>query len=420
MRLKHFSEQGDGGVTFKVEVISAEGIWHLFNLVTVGDTIKTKTVRKLVTKEGQAAQRRVLMLTIQVTHPAEYDAKGVLRISGRNRVEVEGIRNGAHHTHEIRYDPPQEVSVEKVEWNNVLHDRLKKACDPASKADAAAVTLQEGLANVCLISGSMTTVIAKVENSVPKKKRGSSEAHDGGILKFYNSVGEAMVSHLAVHEFKAILICGPGTIAEEFLNHMLNSVKNNTTEESGKNSGALKIFFSQKSRFVTAKVSNGTKGAIKEALNDSSVANQLMMAKCMGEMDMMRKFQDIMSKDPDRCTYGVDHCFAAYKDEAIESLMLLDVAMRSPVPEERNFYANLYEAVQELGGNVVVVSSANVMGEELYAMGGIAAILRMPLPQLDEIEAVKNFPCSDIATKFVQDRLQSNIRVETTNKGKSF
>ena len=46
----------------------------------------------------------------------------------------------------------------------------------------------------------------------------------------------------------------------------------------------------------------------------------------------------------------------------------------------------LVESVRENGGQVYVFSSMHVSGQNLQQVSGIAAILRYPLPDLDELE----------------------------------
>ena len=52
------------------------------------------------------------------------------------------------------------------------------ACDPTQHADLAAVIMQEGLAHVCLITNSMTLVRAKIDLSIPRKRKGHCTQHD--------------------------------------------------------------------------------------------------------------------------------------------------------------------------------------------------------------------------------------------------
>lgn len=46
------------------------------------------------------------------------------------------------------------------------------------KADVAAVVMQEGLANLMLVTPAMTLLRAKVEVTIPRKRRGSCTQHE--------------------------------------------------------------------------------------------------------------------------------------------------------------------------------------------------------------------------------------------------
>lgn len=53
---------------------------------------------------------------------------------------------------------------------------------------------------------------------------------------------------------------------------------------------------------------------------------------------------------------------------------------------QRAAYAQLVEGVRESGGEALVFSGAHVSGEQLDQLSGIAAILRFPLPDLEDQE----------------------------------
>ena len=73
------------------------------------------------------------------------------------------------------------------DFASVIHGSLwfsEFACDVAQHADLAAVVMQEGLSNVCLITPSMTTVRAKIDVTIPRKRKGNIQQHEKakGIL----------------------------------------------------------------------------------------------------------------------------------------------------------------------------------------------------------------------------------------------
>jgi len=68
---------------------------------------------------------------------------------------------------------------------------LEMACDPMQHADLGAVVMQEGLANVCLVTSAMTLVRAKIETNIPRKRKGQCSQHDKVLschLMHYNDL----------------------------------------------------------------------------------------------------------------------------------------------------------------------------------------------------------------------------------------
>ena len=84
-------------------------------------------------------------------------------------------------------------TLEKGEgWDSVSKEVVNEACDikRAAKAGAWAVVMQEGLANVALLTGERTVLRQRVEIAVPRKRGGREGGHDkvsqkeAGIIRF--------------------------------------------------------------------------------------------------------------------------------------------------------------------------------------------------------------------------------------------
>ena len=100
----------------------------------------------------------------------EFDAEQcALRINGQNVLENEHVKMGQYHTIDLELDRP--FTIEKDCWDSIFLSLLDEACNPTKKAELAAVVMQEGLANVCLITSSMTVVKAKIERRIPSKSQ---------------------------------------------------------------------------------------------------------------------------------------------------------------------------------------------------------------------------------------------------------
>jgi protein pelota len=95
-----------------------------------------------------------------------------------------------------------------------------------------------------------------------------------------------------------------------------------------------------------------------------------------------------MDVDPDKAYYGYDHVAKAHQQLAIDSLLVTDELFRASDVATRKRYVQLVEGVRQNGGQTYVFSSMHVSGQQLQQVSGVAAILRYPLPDLDEMEDI--------------------------------
>lgn len=94
----------------------------------------------------------------------------------------------------------------------------------------------------------------------------------------------------------------------------------------------------------------------------------------------------MIDTDPQKAFYGYLHVSKADEQLAVESLLVTDALFRNSNVEERKKYVALVESVRKHGGHVYVFSSMHVSGQQLQQVSGVAAILRYPLPDLEELE----------------------------------
>ena len=94
----------------------------------------------------------------------------------------------------------------------------------------------------------------------------------------------------------------------------------------------------------------------------------------------------LLDTNPDKAYYGYFHVQKANEELAIDSLLISDELFRSSDIVTRKKYVALVESVRERGGTVYVFSTMHVSGQQLQQVSGVAAILRYPLPDLEELE----------------------------------
>lgn len=97
-------------------------------------------------------------------------------------------------------------------------------------------------------------------------------------------------------------------------------------------------------------------------------------------------FFEALAADPSRAFYGPGHVAAAADLGAIAVLLLSDSLFRCATPAKRAAYTALADGVRAAGGEVHILSAAHASGEALDRVTGVAAVLRFPAPQLEDVE----------------------------------
>ena len=83
--------------------------------------------------------------------------------------------------------------------------------------------MQEGLAYLVLISGSLTLTRAKIDISVPRK-RGNAAAvtqHEKALKKFFEAVVQAILRHVKFDVVKCVIVASPGFTKDQFFEYGL-------------------------------------------------------------------------------------------------------------------------------------------------------------------------------------------------------
>jgi protein pelota len=345
-------------------------------LLQKGDLVRCTTVRKVVKESNTGSttsSKKRLMLTIELKK-VEFDPDVLeVRLSGTVTSENELVRMGAHHTLTLELD--QNFSVEKTCWDQVYLDLIDEASNPDRQADVAAIVMHMGLAHVCLVTGALTITKARIETNIPKKRTGSSN-NAKAIIKFFEAVYQAILRNIDFNKVKVVLVASPGFVKDDFFQYIQQeSVRKND-----------RPYIENKSKFVLVRASNGHKHALEEVFSDPSILSRMNDTKVAKEVDILNKFMRMMDVDPDRAYYGYNHVLKAHEQQAIDSLLVTDELFRSSDVKTRREYVNLVEEVRANGGQVYIFSSMHVSGQQLHQVSGVAAILRYPLPDLDELE----------------------------------
>jgi len=377
MRLvrRRFDKNGEGEVSLIPEVM--EDMWHCYNLISINDFIKASTVRKIQMESstGSKDSSRVrTSLTIQIEGVDFDTSSGVLRLKGRNVTENKYVKMGAYHTLDLELN--QKFTLAKRQWDIIAIDRIEKACNPVHSADVAAVVMQEGLANVCLITEAMTLVRQRIEPPIPRKRKGDVSQYEKGMQKFFDQTMQAILNpnHINFSVIKCLIIASPGFVKDQFMEYVLaEAVKKD-----------IKVILDNRSKFLLVHSSSGHVHALNEVLKDPTVSNRLSDTKATAEVKALEAFYAMMNDDPLRAYYGYKHVKRAAEKDAIDTLLISDELFRARTIMTRKKYVELVEEVQKSGGRIHIFSSAHVTGEQLGKLSGLAALLRYPMEEDDD------------------------------------
>ena len=368
------AKDGSGSIMLRPD--TPEDLWHAYNLIQKGDAVRCTTVRKVVTESSTGStksSKKRLMLTVQVKK-VEFDPESLeLRLSGTVQSENEFARMGAHHT--LTLELNQNFGIEKDCWDQIFLDRLVEAANPEQQAEIAAIVMHSGLAHVCLVTGALTITKARIDINIPRKRTGSSQ-NAKAITKFFEAVYQAILRHVDFKKVKVVLLGSPGFVKDDFFKYL--------QEEAVRRDD--RPIIENKKKFVLCKASNGHKHALEEVFSNPAIMARMDDTKVAKETEVLNKFMRMMDTDPDRAYYGYAHVAKAHEQLAIDSLLVTDGLFRSSNIKTRREYVQLVESVRENGGKVFIFSSMHVSGQQLGQVSGVAAILRYPLPDLDDLE----------------------------------
>ncbi|KAG2396456.1 Protein PELOTA 1 [Vigna angularis] len=342
---------GPGSV--KMVAVDSDDLWFAYNLIAPGDSVMAVTVRKVVREAahgGRDAERVKLKLEIKVEEVADYDKEGsILRVRGKNILENEHVKIGAFHTLELELQRP--FVVRKDVWDSLALEVLQQASDPGASADLAVVLMQEGLAHILLVGRSH-------------------------FLSPSNEILTAFLKHIDFNVVRCAVIASPGFTKDQFHRHLFLEAERRQ----------LRAIIENKSRIILVHTTSGYKHSLREVLDAPNVMNLIKDTKAAQEVRVMKDFFKMLSNDPSRACYGMKHVEVANERLAVQTLLITDDLFRNSDISTRQKFVNLVNSVKDSGGSVHVFSSMHVSGEQLAQISGIAAILRFPLPDLEDIE----------------------------------
>ena len=166
--------------------------------------------------------------------------------------------------------------------------------------------MQEGLANICLITEHQTVLRQRVEVNLPKKRAGSTD-HEKQLQKFYQNTFDSLLRLIDLTDPKPLLLASPGFTADNFQQYI------KTQAASGTNKQIQKLL----PKIMVAHSASAHLHSLSEVLSSPAVTSKLNDTKFARETQLMDRFFDLIRKDDARAWYGPKECEMAVERGAV-------------------------------------------------------------------------------------------------------
>ncbi len=326
----------------KVRVETEDDLWHLYNLVEIGDMVVASTHRREEKKSdkirAERAGKRRMTLGIRVEKLEFHDFDLRLRILGLIEEGMQDI--GSHHTLNVEVD---EILTIVKTWRRSHLDRLQRAVEDAQQPQVMFVALDEDEATLAAMRQFGMQEIAQIRSSRTGKQYATKDEGD-----YY---GEIIAKLRQSCRGAPMVLLGPGFAKEELLHR-------GKLEEPELFHRAFAYHTGQSGMAGVHELMK--RGLGKEVLEDSRMAMEVALV------------DDILSaiaKD-DPVAYGPEEVETAAEAGAVETLAIIDSLVRDQDVDR------LIRKVENSRGRVVMISEHHDAGKGLEAISGIAALLR--------------------------------------------
>ena len=333
------------------------------------------------------SQRVHTTFTIRVVSLDFDPQSSQLHVAGKIAQETPWARTGQYHTLDLELHRNFTLHKEGEDaWDSVARGIIKDSCNPVKSADVWAVVMQEGLANLAVLTGARTVHRNRIEMSV-SRKRGSIGDHNKTMEKFFQTTLDTLVRQIDLSESKPILLASPGFTAISFQKFILDQATRTGN----------KALLAQKANIVVTHSSSGHLHALNEILQKPEVISRVKDTQYGRESKLMDNFMTLLRKDDGRAWYGPSEVEKAVEKGAVGrgggTLLISNALFRAQDVGVRKRWVGLVDRVRDVeGGEVRTLSSEHESGRRLEALGGIAAILTFPLDDLDEDELNDEIP----------------------------
>jgi protein pelota len=319
-----------------------------------GDLITGKTERRIKSKEDKLrsdkGERKTITLGVRAGK-VEF-SESMLRATG---VIEEGpddiVAIGSHHTFNIEPGTVISVVKDREKWTDFELSRLKDAEKSALTPKLVVAVIDDGNANIGLIHESR---IHYYDLSKEFGGKYYTKDRDKRKEEFYNETLNFLLAISRRENISNFIIAGAGFEKEYFHNYV-----------SQKNPDFAK-------KCIAENIGSHGRNGIYEVLKRGTFKNLTEKLNAARDVTLVEKLLEQIGKDTGLAAYSLTDVERAVNSNAVETLLVND----SMFLKERMKIESMMNSVKAAKGSIHIINHETEAGQQLNALGGVAAILR--------------------------------------------
>jgi peptide chain release factor subunit 1 len=307
---------------------------------TLTENVKNKTVRNNVLAAIDKILQELRFYNKTPANGLALFAGNVSEAEGQIDIKVWNI------------EPPESLRIKKY-WCDQKFEIEPLQDMVAERELYGLIVLDNREATIGLLRGKKIEVLRQIDSIVPsKQKHGGQSAQrfervrEGLVNDWYKIIAENVRNYLSKFILKGIILGGPGPAKNDFYDgkYLLTSIQNQIL-------GTKNIGYTDE------------QGLEELVERSQDILAEAAIAK---EKALLQKFFEELGKDSGIVTYGKKNVEKALEMGAVEIILINEGVEEKEITDKAEKYNTTIE----------IISKDTREGEQLYQLGGIAAILR--------------------------------------------
>ena len=342
--MRILNEDASAG-SMRIQIETDEDIWHLYNVIEVGDLVTASTTRReeksadKLRAERAEKKRMTLGVRIEKIEFSEDD----LRLKLLGTIENGPQDIGQHHT--LIFENGNSMTIEKRHWRDTQIERLRRAVSESKKPRIVFVSLDQDEATVAVLRQFGLKEVTTVRSG----RSGKQYAEKPSVDNYHAEISSKVVPLMEPN--MPLVLLGPG-FEKETLAEDLKKIDPETFKKV----------------YVYHTGQSGMCG-INELMKAGMGADVLRESSVGCELEAVEQLMTEIARNGN-ATYGPQQVMDAALAGAVEKLLVLDSKVREQDLDD------VVRAVESQKGTVIVVSGQHDGGKQLAAIGGMGALLR--------------------------------------------